>query len=62
MIVLHTRSPPFPINTRQLTYWLPKSGLSLISRYVLWALSRYSQGSELSTFLKAQKPAKKFRG
>ncbi|KAL7421032.1 hypothetical protein Q5752_003916 [Cryptotrichosporon argae] len=31
-------------------------------RYILWALSRFSQGSEPSTFVAPPTPAKKYRG
>ncbi|WVQ74462.1 hypothetical protein IAR50_004063 [Cryptococcus sp. DSM 104548] len=31
-------------------------------RYILWAFSRYSQGSSPSSFIRPPKPAKKFRG
>ncbi|KAL0247812.1 hypothetical protein I308_103890 [Cryptococcus tetragattii IND107] len=31
-------------------------------RYILWAFSRYSQGSAPSTFIRPPKPPKKFRG
>ncbi|WVR08898.1 hypothetical protein IAU60_005957 [Kwoniella sp. DSM 27419] len=31
-------------------------------RYLLWAFSRFSQGSEPSTFIRPPRPPKKFRG
>nr|XP_018259394.1 uncharacterized protein I303_08322 [Kwoniella dejecticola CBS 10117]OBR81552.1 hypothetical protein I303_08322 [Kwoniella dejecticola CBS 10117] len=31
-------------------------------RYLLWAFSRYSQGSAPSTFIRPPRPPKKFRG
>ncbi|WRT69255.1 uncharacterized protein IL334_006239 [Kwoniella shivajii] len=38
-------------------------GLSVKERrYLLWAFSRYSQGSTPSSFIKPPKPPKKFRG
>lgn len=39
------------------------AGLSVKDRrYILWAISRYSQGALPSEFVQAPKPAKKFRG
>jgi len=35
---------------------------SLTSRYVLWALARFSQGESPADFVEPPKPAKKFRG
>ncbi|OCF56079.1 hypothetical protein L486_06020 [Kwoniella mangroviensis CBS 10435] len=38
-------------------------GLSVKERrYLLWAFSRYSQGSAPSTFIRPPRPPKKFRG
>jgi hypothetical protein len=36
--------------------------MTLIARYVLWALSRFSQGDAISDFVEPPKPAKKYRG
>ncbi|ODN76853.1 hypothetical protein L202_05446 [Cryptococcus amylolentus CBS 6039] len=42
---------------------MAESGLSTKEkRYILWAFSRYSQGSSPSAFIRPPKPAKKFRG
>jgi hypothetical protein len=35
---------------------------ALMNRYVLWALSRFSQGDVIGDFVEPPKPAKKYRG